>query len=62
MDDEKFCKNCKYLRIQDEYWHDHYLIPKSYYCVKGYSYCEVEPDGSCENFQTVTQKKKKSSK
>ena len=53
MTDEKFCYNCIYYRISEEYWHDHYLIPEHHYCVYK-SICskkEVDPKGCCENYQ-----------
>ena len=51
--EEKRCENCTYLRYQEEYWHDHYLIREHYYCVRGGYYHEkdVDPKDSCKEFR-----------
>ena len=49
---EKCCSNCKYFRIQEEYWHDHYRIPEHKYC-EYHSRCneyEVKSTDCCKNF------------
>lgn len=55
MADEKRCKDCEYYRMQEEYWHDHYLIREYHYCAyqARYNEKEVDPnDKSCKNFQS----------
>ena len=59
MPDEKCCKYCKYYHEDDEYWHDHYFIPKYRYCVykSQYDKEEVEPDYCCENYESSRKRK-----
>ena len=58
MADEKFCKNCIYYRVDEEHWHDHYLIREHRYCIYQSKYKEeVEPNGYCENYQGETKEK-----
>ena len=53
MTEENRCKNCKYYREDEEYWHDHYLIPEHHYCIyNSYSKVEVDPNGYCVNYQS----------
>lgn len=51
--DKKLCKECKYYRVSKEYWHDHYLIPEHYFCVKNNKFGdEIEKNKeSCPNFE-----------
>lgn len=64
MDDETLCRYCKHCHIQEEYWHDHYLIPKAYYCMLHTPYHdkEVKPDACCEFFSGYKTKAKKGKK
>ena len=53
MADEKRCETCLFYRVDEEYWHDHYLIPEHHYCVYNlYSRKKVEPNDCCENYQS----------
>ena len=56
MTDKDCCGTCIYYRMDEEYWHDHYLIPEHHYCIYKsiYSKEEVEPDGCCENYKSRT--------
>ena len=62
MADEKRCNECKYFHTDDEYWHDHYFIPRFHYCTfeSQYDKKEVKPDGCCENFESRYKSRKKS--
>ena len=51
-EEEKCCKNCRYFRATEEYWHDHYLIVSHTYCALR-SRCnevEVKAGDSCKDY------------
>lgn len=52
MTEKNCCKTCIYYRVDEEYWHDHYLIPEHHYCILKLRKEKVEPDGCCENYQS----------
>lgn len=50
--EDRCCHLCKYFRIDEEYWHDHYHIPEHQYCVRYglYEKWEVDSMDCCPNF------------
>ena len=57
MTEEKNCGNCRFYRVESEYWHDHYLIPEHHFCIFDTRYSrdkEVDPDrDTCEHYQSI---------
>lgn len=57
--EQKLCKDCRYFRVTEEYWHDHYLIPEHRCCTffDRYNPKDVDPNGCCENYQKKDRRK-----
>ena len=60
MADEKLCKNCQYFHTDGADDYDHRHISMYHYCTykSKYSKDEVDPNGSCANFEKRDRRKR----
>ena len=60
MSDEKHCKNCQYFHTDAADDYDHRHIPMYHYCTykSQFSKEEVDPNGSCANFEKRDRRKR----